>query len=131
MLARLDPFRKTAEQSTRTGCPENEAERLALWRFRQEVFGHVGPPPDPDETLGLLATLTSTCGDVGLNVLRRGVEEPLILRPDWIDVVIASPAFLVLTLILTYLASILLAPDPPKEPTRRRTKPEQAPARSG
>lgn len=121
LLARLDRFRNPGEQAAETDCPATADEPLAARSVRQEVFGHVAPPPDREGNPGLLATVTSTSGNVALNVLRRGLDEPLTLRPDWIDVVIASPAFLALTLILTYLASVLQAfvpsgaPKPPQD----------------
>lgn len=107
-LASLNPFDYSEAQAVGADCPLDEGRLPSPWN-RQEVFGHVALPLSPEENPGLLATLTSASGNVAVQVLRRGFREPLILRPDWIDVVIASPAFLAVTAILTYLASILQA----------------------
>lgn len=120
-LASLGLFRDGEAQESGSDCA-GEQSLPPAWS-RQEVFGHVALSPDTEESAGLLATLTSTSGNVAIQVLRRGFREPLVLRPDWIDVVIASPTFLAVTAILTYLAAILQAFVPSGRPKGREGEP--------
>ncbi len=69
------------------------------------VYGHIGMPSTTDKK-GFAVTATSPASDVGLQVTRFGPDRPLVIRPVWIDAVIASPAFLAVTILLTYLANV-------------------------
>ena len=90
----------------RSGC------RLAAGRPVSQVTmsGIIALSTDPDQP-GLVVTATSRLDDVALFIAGFGraspEEESRLIRPDWVDAVIASPTFLAVTLILTYLASIL------------------------
>jgi hypothetical protein len=66
------------------------------------TYGHLDRSDAPG-TLSVM--LISEVGDTALSVRHFGVERPVTIRPDWVDVAISSPILLAATALLTILAA--------------------------
>ena len=65
------------------------------------VYGYVTPGPD-----ALAVTMISEAGDTALSVWHYGLEAPVVLRPDWVDVAVSSPLLIAVATIFTILVSL-------------------------
>lgn len=50
--------------------------------------------------------MISLLGDTALSVRHFGLRDPVIIRPDWIDVAISSPLLLAMAALFSVLASV-------------------------
>lgn len=58
-----------------------------------------------DESVGLDVTMISQLGDTALSVRHFGLRDPVVIRPDWIDIAISSPLLLAMAALFSVLAS--------------------------
>lgn len=70
-------------------------------------YGHITPGDrSSDGNPGLNVTMISQLGDTALSVRHFGLRDPVIIRPDWIDIAISSPLLLAMAAIFSVLASV-------------------------
>lgn len=67
-----------------------------------KVYGHVIPA----EQGGLAVTMISELGNTALSIRHFGLDQPVLIEPDWVDVAISSPLLLAMAVIFSVLASI-------------------------
>ena len=67
-----------------------------------KVYGHVIPAREG----GLAVTMISEFGNTALSVRHFGLDDPVLIEPDWIDVAISSPLLLAMAVLFSVLASV-------------------------
>lgn len=71
------------------------------------AYGHITPGNGPaNKDAGLDVTMISQLGDTALSVRHFGLRDPVVIRPDWIDVAISSPLLLAMAALFSVLASV-------------------------
>lgn len=90
---------------------------------RVAIRGHLALSADPDSPT-LTLSYASGGGSTALVVRRSGLHEPLVIEPDFVDLVVSSPSFLAISLILAYFAALLQPFLADGRKRRRRVRPQ-------
>lgn len=69
-------------------------------------YGHVVPMTGPDSGLIFHVSILSEAGDTALSVRHFGLDRPVIIEPDWMDVILSSPLILSIGVLLAMLAAV-------------------------
>jgi len=91
--------------------------------FTARSYGHLVPIIGPENGIVFHVNILSEAGDTALSVRHFGLDRPVIIEPDWMDVTLSSPLILSIGVLLAMLAaaSQILSDAPSFTGTRQKS----------